>query len=300
MRAAALAIVAILFGGLVIVAPGDPRDAGSSTPTGTAGVEPDAPLRQQPRELGTNQAPPTHRREQGRTAGRGKTPSAAALRSAWSYAQRRGGAVSVAVVNSEGQLRGREEDRRYAAASVVKAMLLAAEIRRLKQAGEPIDAQTDALLSAMITSSDNEAADAIYTRVGDDGLEAVARRVGMRRFTVAGYWGNAQIAAADMALMFGDLERALARDHREYALGLLGSIVPEQSWGVPEAAGERWAVRFKGGWLPDQALAHQVAELRERHADRKLSIAILTDQQPSHEYATATVQGVAERLLERR
>jgi hypothetical protein len=76
--------------------------------------------------------------------------------------------------------------------------------------------------------------------------------------------------------------------------------VPEQSWGVPEAAGERWAVRFKGGWLPDQALAHQVAELRERHADRKLSIAILTDQQPSHEYATATVQGVAERLLERR
>jgi len=299
MRAAALAIVAILFGGLVIAAPGGPGKA-RSIPGATASVEPDAPIGSQPRGLATKRAASAAKREEDRAAGGAKTPSAAALRSAWSYARSRGGAVSLAVVNSEGEQRGRDEDRLYAAASVVKSMLLAAEVRRLKQAGEPLDAQTDALLSAMITSSDNEAADAIYTRVGDDGLEAVARRVGMRRFTVAGYWGNAQIAAADMALMFGDLERALARDHREYALGLLGSIVPEQSWGVPEAAGERWAVRFKGGWLPDHALAHQVAELRERHADRKLSIAILTDQQPSHEYATATVQGVAERLLERR
>ena len=48
----------------------------------------------------------------------------------------------------------------------------------------------------MITISDNDAADAIYDRVGDAGLIAVAERAGMTRFTVAGYWGNAQIAAA--------------------------------------------------------------------------------------------------------
>lgn len=297
MRAVALAIVAILFGGLAIAAPGGPGETRSVL--ATASVEPDAPVGRQPRGLKTKPAASAAKRGEDRAAGGGKTPSAAALRSAWSYAHSRGGAVSLAVVNSEGEQRGRDEDRLYAAASVVKSMLLAAEVRRLEQAGEPIDAQTDALLSAMISSSDNEAADAIYARVGDSGLEGVADRVGMRRFTVAGYWGNAQIAAADMALMFGDLERALAREHREYALGLLGSIVPEQSWGIPAAAGERWAVRFKGGWLPDQALAHQVAELRERDGDRKLSIAILTDEQPSHEYATATVHGVAERLLGR-
>ena len=76
-----------------------------------------------------------------------KVPSAAALRDAWSFAKERAGQVSFAVVDSEGKLRGRDENRRYASASVVKAMLLAAEVRRLKQAGEPIDSTTDSLLT---------------------------------------------------------------------------------------------------------------------------------------------------------
>jgi Beta-lactamase enzyme family len=226
-----------------------------------------------------------------------KIPSAAAVRDAWRYARRRGGEVSFAVVDSEGKLRGRDENRRYAAASVVKAMLLAAEVRRLKHAGAGIDSTTDALLTAMITRSDNGAADAIYSRVGDGGLFGVARRARMTRFTVAGHWGNAQIAAADMARFFGDLDRMLARRHREYAKGLLGSITPTQRWGIPKAAEPRWAVRFKGGWLPSHALAHQAAELRERRGPRELSMAVLTDDQPSHEYATDTVRGIAERLL---
>ena len=159
---------------------------------------------------------------------------------------------------------------------------------------------TDSLLTNMITVSDNEAADAIYARVGDAGLLAVAKRVGMTQFTVAGYWGNAQIAAGDMALLFGDLDRALVRRYREYGKGLLGSITASQRWGIAAAAGDRWAVRFKGGWLPDHALAHQAAELRERHGPRERSIAVLTDDMPSFEYATDTVREVADRLLSRR
>jgi Beta-lactamase enzyme family len=228
-----------------------------------------------------------------------KVPSAAALDRAWEFARGRLGAVSFATVNSDGKLRGRKGGRRYPSASVVKAMLLAAEIRRLKHVGAGIDPTTDSLLIAMITRSDNDAADAIYARVGDAGLFAVARRAGMKRFTVAGHWGNAQIAAADMARFFGDLDRVLARRHREYAKGLLGSIVSAQRWGIPPAAEPKWAVRFKGGWLPDRALVHQAAELRERHGGRELSIAVLTDSQPSFEYGIETVRGVAARLLSR-
>jgi hypothetical protein len=228
-----------------------------------------------------------------------KVPSAAALEAGWEYARARLGAVSFAVVNSDGKLRGRAAGRRYSSASVVKAMLLAAEVRRLKHAGAGIDSATDSLLSAMITRSDNDAADAIYARVGDAGLLAVARRAGMTRFTVAGHWGNAQIAAADMALFFGDLDRVLARRHREYAKGLLGAITAIQRWGIPEAAEPRWAVRFKGGWLPDRGLVHQAAELRERRGGRELSIAVLTDGGPSFDYGIETVRGIAERLLSR-
>ena len=226
-----------------------------------------------------------------------KIPSAAALQRAAEFARSREGVVSFAVVNSEGKLRGRTLGRLYPAASVVKAMLLAAETRRL--AGQPIDGETDSLLRAMITSSDNDAADAIYARFGDAGLTAVAQRAGMSRYTVAGHWGNSQIAAGDMARFFADLDGAFLGRHRAYAKGLLGSIVAEQTWGIPEAAGNRWAVRFKGGWLPDKALVNQAAELQERNGVRELSIAVLTDAQPSHEYGVATVRGIAQRLLDR-
>ncbi|MQA74945.1 MAG: hypothetical protein GEU88_11495 [Solirubrobacterales bacterium] len=226
-----------------------------------------------------------------------KVPSPDAMDHAREFARGRAGVVSLAVVDSEGKLRGMNENRRYAAASVVKAMLLAAEVRRLKHAGEGIDSTTDSLLTAMITRSDNGAADAIYARVGDAGLFRVAKRAGMTRFTVAGHWGNAQITAADMARLFGNLDHALVREHREYAKGLLGSVIESQSWGIPEAAGRRWAVRFKGGWLPSHALVHQAAELRERNGDRELSIVVLTDDGPSFEYGVETVRGVAARLL---
>ena len=69
-------------------------------------------------------------------------------------------------------------------------------------------------------------------------------------------------------------------------------MIESQRWGIPALAGEHWAVRFKGGWLPDHALVHQAAELRERGGRRELSLAILTDEQPSHEYGVETVEGV--------
>jgi len=244
-----------------------------------------------------NASPPPAIREQVPDRQSAKVPSPTALRDAWRYARGRDGEVSFAVVDSEGRLRGRDEDRLYSAASTVKAMLLAAELERLERDGLALDPATDSLLDAMITFSDNAAADAIFARVGDDGMFAVAERAGMEGFTEAGYWGNAQISAADLARFYSRLDELMAGPEREYALGLLGSVVPEQSWGIPAAAGERWAVRFKGGWLPDKALVHQAAELRERDGERKLSLAVLTDAQPSHDYGVATVRGVAERLL---
>lgn len=290
--------LAVIVGGLAVKAPqvaggggpqiagkGAPQVAGAGAPRATPGPGTAAAASRRPRRDRSG-----HRK-------RHKVPSAAAFRDAWSFAQSRSGLVSLAVVDSEGKLLGRDESRRYAAASVVKSMLLAAEVRRLKRADAGIDSNTDALLTAMITYSDNGAADAIYARVGDDGLFEVARRAGMKRFTVAGYWGNAQITAADMARFFGDLDRALTRRHRVYAKGLLGSIIASQRWGIPAAAGEKWATRFKGGWLPTHALVHQAAELRERDGPGELSIAVLSDDQPSHGYGTETVRGVAERLL---
>ena len=225
-------------------------------------------------------------------------PGPSGMRRAWRYARRRGGLVSFAVVDTKGRMRTREGGRLYHSASVVKAMLLVAELRRLAEYGLPVDPGTEDLLEAMITWSDNDAADSIYARVGDPGLIAVAEAAKMRRFTVAGYWGNAQVTAADLAHFFSRVRRLLPRPHRQAGLRLLASVIPGQRWGLPKAAASgSWTVYFKGGWRATDSgeLVHQAGWLKD--GSRELTIAVLTDAQPSRLYAIHTVRGVADRLV---
>jgi hypothetical protein len=219
------------------------------------------------------------------------------VRAAERFAAGREGAVSFAVVaGPNGAVRGVRRHQRFPPASVIKSMLLAAELWRLEAADQPLDPETRSLLESMITVSDNDAASSIYARVGDEGLTGVAERVGMRDFEPGGSWGFARISAADMALLFADLDRALPSRYVRFAKGLLGSITPEQSWGLPAVA-DGWSARFKGGWLPTDAgqLVSQAAELR-RHG-RTVAVAILTDGQPSMEYGIETLETIGARLL---
>ena len=212
------------------------------------------------------------------------------------FAATRGDAVSFAAIDSRGRTYGFRDAMPFQSASVTKSMLLAAYLDRVGEGD--LDSAAEDQLRAMITYSDNDAADAVYATVGDPGLEQVADRVGMRDFDPAGYWSEAWITARDMARFMWRLEhRSLAPAHRELALELLAGIVPEQRWGIPAAAGDAWSAWFKGGWRPSAAgsLVHQAALLRD--GNRRLAIAVLTDAQPSHTYGTETVRGIAQRLL---
>ena len=70
----------------------------------------------------------------------------------------------------------------YRSASVVKAMLLVAYLRRGDVRGRRLRGGERALLDPMIRRSDNDAADAVSARVGMLALSALARRTGMRAF----------------------------------------------------------------------------------------------------------------------
>ncbi len=81
---------------------------------------------------------------------------------------------------------------------------------------------------------------------------------------------------------------------RAYARGLLSSIVAWQRWGFSRfslAAGFR--TFFKGGWRSTGLgrLVHEAA-LFER-GPLRVSMAVLSDGNPSHDYGTATLRGVA-------
>jgi hypothetical protein len=229
-------------------------------------------------------------------------PPRRAIRRAQEFAAARG-EVSFALISSSAGRYGYDVDRQYSSASVSKALLLAAELRRLEREGLPLDASTRALLEPMITYSDNRAADAIYARVSDGGLEEVAGRAGMGSFEVTpGFWGGNQVTAADLARFFYRLDANLPVRHRAYAKRLLAGITPVERWGIPQAIGRGWSIWFKGGWRPANQegtsgpVTHQAALLVHRHEVR-LALAVLTNEAPGTGGGFDAIEGVAERLL---
>lgn len=231
-------------------------------------------------------------------------PAAPSLREARELARSSGARVAFAVLDADGGVRGYELDAEFSSASATKALLLAAELRRLHSEGRRLDEETRSLLEPMITYSDNAAAGAVYARVGDEGLERVATRAGMRSFSVdPGFWGGAQLTAADLARFYHRLDRVVPRSGRAYAKRLLAGVTASQRWGIPAGAGRAWTVYFKGGWRPAETedttgpVTHQGALLVHRSGQR-LGLAVLTDLPPG-ETSYALLQGITRRLLAR-
>jgi hypothetical protein len=217
--------------------------------------------------------------------------------SAASYAEARRGRVAFAVVDEVGRLRGHRVRDQYLSASVVKAMLMVAYLNQPGVRGRSLTGGERALLEAMITRSKNRAATRIRDAVGNGGLAALARRVGMRGFATAPSWGSSRITAADQARFFFRVDRYVVVRHRDYARGLLASVVPAQHWGLPAVKPEGFEIFFKGGWrrLGVERLVHQVALLEQ--GSRRIALAVLTDGSATYGYGIRTIRGVAARLL---
>jgi beta-lactamase class A len=219
-------------------------------------------------------------------------PGVAAAR-AW--AATRQGEVAFAVRTGE-RVVGVGLDRGFPSASVVKAMLLVAYLRRSDVRGRPLHAGERALLAPMIRRSDNVAATAIRNRIGNGALERLARATGMRSFRAAPNWGSSTITARDQTRLFLHIDARVPARHRAYAMQLLRTVVPSQRWGIAHAIPAAWTLWFKGGWGSGSgAVDHQVGLLRQPGA--RVAIAVMTLANPNHAYGKATEEGVARRLL---
>jgi hypothetical protein len=225
-------------------------------------------------------------------------PSRGSIDRARRYLAGRAGVKSFAVVTSEGRLYGSHVHRRFVSASVVKAMLLVAYLRKLHHAHRSLDAYSRSLLHPMIHVSDNDAATKVWSIVGDSRLRRLARHARMKDFSIEGLWTNAMISAADQARFFYEMKRLLPPAFRRYANHLLSHITSSQSWGIPAVARPRgWKVFFKGGWRGTSRgqLVHQTARLKR--SARQIAIAVLTDGNPSMAYGIQSIEGTAGRLL---
>ncbi len=223
-------------------------------------------------------------------------PDTAALTRTRRWLATRAGRTAFAVVDDRGFLHGTRMHETFESASLVKAMLLVACLRDYDTRGVALDAGTRALLEPMIRSSDNDAAGAIFARVGEAGLRALAADAGMADFASLPAWGSSALSAADQARFFALLDRLLPRRSARFARALLRGIVAEQSWGTPAVARPAgWTVLFKGGWR--ERIVNQAARLERGGV--AISLAVLTDENPSMAYGVETIEGITARLLGR-
>jgi hypothetical protein len=218
------------------------------------------------------------------------------MKAALAYARTRTGDIEFAVRTAHRLYSYRGYHQEWSA-SVLKAMLMVAYLDQPSVANRPLNSYDNSLLEPMITQSDNNAASAVNDIVGPGGLYALAHRVGMTSFVdVPHPWGESRITANDQTRFLFHIEDFIARRHRNYAMHLLASITPSQRWGIGEVAPRGWHLYFKGGWGSGTGLMDHQVVLLTRGCSR-VSLAVLTMYDGSHDYGKATLKGIFQRLL---
>jgi hypothetical protein len=181
---------------------------------------------------------------------------------------------------------------------VVEALLL--------QQGGPLSGYESSDAQIAIENSDNPAGYRLFLDAGgNEGLEAAARRFGMRH-TVMGDTDPTftRTSAADFMILARNLvdpHSPLTPASRHYLLGLMAEEEEDQRWGVGAAADKGSDYYSKNGWLsiddtnpPGESdggrwAVTSVGLIRVRH--QRVAMAVLTQHQP--------LMGDGVRLVER-
>jgi hypothetical protein len=173
--------------------------------------------------------------------------------------------------------------RKFAAASVMRADILAALLLRHQQAGTSLTDPEAQLAVPMIETSDDEAASRLWQLVGAGPAVAAANlRLGLSHTIPdhAGNWGRSRTTVADQLRLLTDLTAAtspLTAQSRDYELGLMEDVEPGQDWGVCAVASPGTGCAVKDGWLTDEDrwVVNSIGVVE--HAGHRLLLAVLSD-----------------------
>lgn len=166
---------------------------------------------------------------------------------------------------------------------------------------------------AAVTASDNEAAAALFARLGDTPTASAAVE---RVLAESGYptvvatappppgavstWGQTDWSLDNSAGFYRALaceELGLSQSQTEYVLGLMEEVIEEQQWGLPRA-GINGDVAIKAGWGPDTGgsyLVRQTGVLRSENGSGGAVVTIAAeDSSGSFDAGVADIERVAQ------
>lgn len=166
-----------------------------------------------------------------------------------------GGQVGTAVYDAvDGRTWSYQDRPGWVEGSIAKLSILGAELRA-EQAGALLTSAVAQEEAESIENSDNDAASALFDRVGSDGIEDFADAVGAHGVALdpAGHWGLAASSALDQVQVmraYAYPSAALTDASRALAATLFAAVESDQRWGATGGVPAGVVVQVKDGWLP--------------------------------------------------
>lgn len=233
--------------------------------------------------------------------------SGALRRSVRTYLGKRPGRAGVMVTDLRtGRSFGENADGRFVTASIMKVDILASLLLQRQRDGRGLTGAERALAGTMIRESDNAAASALYSRAGyGPGVAEANRAFGLRHtkpFPTS--WGSSLTSPSDQVRLLTNLVSdggPLKARGRRYVLGLMGSVLDEQTWGVSAAARPGERVALKNGWVPLRFQGHgwSINSIgRVSGHDHDFLIAVCSAGNPTMETGVSTVEHVADMVVD--
>jgi len=211
------------------------------------------------------------------------------------FARARGGRTGIVIRDRVTGVTWRNTDAgtAFRAASTVKLGIAVDLLVR----GTPLDPAARSALTAMLTASDNAAADRLWARSGGPAAGARLAGYGLRDATGTSRWGSVRCTPEDLErLVSYALDRTDPAD-RATLVGLLRAVVPAQRWGVLGVAGTA-RPGAKNGWTPDGD-SWAVSTVGFLGPGERYTVAVMTAGPPGSDFldSVETVTGTVTTLV---
>jgi len=187
----------------------------------------------------------------------------------------------------------------FYAGSTVKAIILAALLRKADDHNRSLTSKERSEAWSMITVSNNYAAGYLWYDVGRKALHHFLSLAGMNG-TILGpgaYWGLTEETAYDESLLLHLLvtdNSVLTKSDRDYELQLMANVIPSQRWGTPAGVPPGYTVHVKNGWITEHGygwIINSLGAFTERGRDYTLDV--LTDHNATKAYGVTTIEKIA-------
>lgn len=188
----------------------------------------------------------------------------------------------------------------FYAASVIKVTILSALLLKVGGPSHLTAAQKN-LASLMITQSDNNAAQTLWTEEGIPAVQNFLTKAGMTQTVLNNAWGLTRITAHDELRQLQVLTDSTVINgaSRAYVLTLMSEVIASERWGVSAGMASAEKLHIKNGWLPYPGTNDwNINSIGAFTGPLNYEMAILTappslSQGQAESYGIATIQAVA-------